>query len=221
MRSLTIGRFTAILLGVGALLWTPAQLAAQACLGSPTLSRQTAAELSLSFADGATGYGAGVTTKLAGPLALGANVETVSFDNIDKNANRFGVRMAYELPVAALSLCPAVGARYTTFGTTLEDIRMDMSQVLIPLGFGVGKRFDLEQGLVFIPSAMGNVLYYREKASLEFEGDGGSITGTATKFGGTVGATLGFNRFFGRGAVSFDNIEDSKSVVSLSLGVVF
>lgn len=221
MRSLTFGRFTKILLGVGALLWTPVHLSAQACVGSPALSRQIAADVSLSFTDGAAGYGAGITRQLASPISLSANAETFKVDNVDKNLNRFGFRAAYELPVAELSICPTVGVRYSSFGTTLDGTSMNMSQVLVPLGFGMGKRFELEHGIVLIPSVMGDLLYVRERATSRFRGNGDSLAETATKVGGTIGATLGFNRLFGRGAVSFNKVANSDPVVSISFGLLF
>lgn len=220
MRSL-IGRLAVLLLCASALLWTPSDLAAQACLGSPTHPGQTGLDLRLSAVDGATGYGAGVNTRLAGPVSLGADVTTFDIDNIDKNMNRYEFRTAYELPLSNLSVCPAVGLRYSTFGIGDSDLNFDISQFMVPLGFGIGKRFELEDGLVLIPSAMANLLYIREKASATAGSDSVSITETGARVGGIVGATLGFSRFYGRGEVSFDTIKDSDSIVSISFGVVF
>jgi hypothetical protein len=194
---------------------------AQACLGSPALPGQFAIGGQVSFTEGATGYGGGVTANLANPLAIMALVEIVDVDGLEKNITTVGGTVAYELPLAGVSGCPMMGVNYSTFGDTFEGIAVDVSQVAIPIGFGLGTSLDLQNNMVLIPSGSVHLLYLRNKFSASFAGDTFSESDTSTEVGASVGATLGIGQFFGRGAVSFTTIEDSDPVVSLMIGLRF
>jgi hypothetical protein len=194
---------------------------AQACLGSPALPGQFALGGQVSFTDGATGFGGGVTANLANPLAIGAFVEITDVDGLDKNITTVGGTVAYELPLAGVSGCPIAGVSYSTFGDTFDGIGVDISRVALPIGFGLGASLDLQNNMVLIPSGSVQLLYFRDKVSASFAGETFSESDTSTEVGASIGATLGLGQFFGRGAVSLTTIEDSDPVVSITIGLRF
>jgi hypothetical protein len=183
MRSHTFGRFAAVLLAGGALFWSPGHLAAQACLGSPMHTGQTAIDLGVSLHSRATGYGVGITKMLGGPVSLSANAATYDLEIIDANQHRFEARMAYQLPVERLSICPALGAGYSTFGYELNGVGVNFSELYFPVGLGIGKELELARGLSLIPSAMVNLFLIREKRSATNWDDTVSVTETTYGLG--------------------------------------
>ncbi len=209
---------------VGALAFValvPASLAAQYCVGSPLSPGEVGVQGTVSFADGATGYGAAVGTNLAGPLAIRGSFGILDVDNVDTNLKELAAGAAYELGVEGVSLCPVFGVGYGWWGDRFAGIDADISIISIPVGFAVGGRVGEAGSTYLIPHAEGGILYDRVRMDLSMGSDRFTETDSETEFYVRGGATLVFGQMFFTGGVSKTTREESKAVVSLSLGVRF
>ncbi|TVP54144.1 MAG: hypothetical protein EA351_13785, partial [Gemmatimonadales bacterium] len=88
---------------------------AQACIGNPAMTGQFALGGMLLTADGMTGYGVEARTNPGGPLALGASIATLDFDDASDNVFQASANGAWDLGTASFSACPAIGVEYTQF----------------------------------------------------------------------------------------------------------
>lgn len=210
-------RYGKSLIAAAALVFTASGDAlAQVCLGFPTMGGQYAIAGLIGFEDGATSYGAGVDFDLTGPLAFDFGYTLTTIDEIDDNANTFAGRGSWELPFTGASVCPNAGITYSSFGTDILGVDLDVSAIVVPVGVGIGKSFNASPTLKATLFGNPQFFYIREK----FEGAGEEETETSSEFGADIGATLGTSRFFVGGGIFFTTIEDSDPTFNLRVGVV-
>jgi hypothetical protein len=186
------------------------------CLGYPTTGGQYAIAGLVGFEDGATSYGGAVDFDLTGPLAFDFGYTLTTIDGIDDNANTFAGRGSFELALTGASVCPNVGLTYSSFGTDILGVDVDVSAIVVPIGVGLGKSFAASPTLQATLFANPQFFYIREK----FEGAGQEDTDTSSEFGADIGATLGTSRFFVGGGVFFTTIEDSDPTFNVRVGIV-
>jgi hypothetical protein len=199
----------------------PASALAQVCLGVPAGAGEFALGGTVSFSDGGTGYMLGGNGNVEGPLAFGAGIGFVDLDNVDSNLLSVAGQMSVDLPVEGFAACPLLGLGYSTWSDTVLGIDVDVSQVSLPLGMGVGTRIGIEGGTELIPSAQAGLLFARGSVSASAAGETYSETESDTAFFVGGGATLVFGHFFGRAGVMVDTFDESDSVISVGVGVRF
>lgn len=160
------------------LLAAAGPLGAQACIGLPL--PDGGLWIAGTFGGDPLRYGAEATLNLAGPLALSADYLGAAED---QEGYTLGARAAYELPLAAASLCPTVGVRRTRVDVAGGE---DFTRTLLPVGFGVGRTLPLS------PSAALTVFALPEYAFV-LENEGREDAGV---FSSEFGALLGLGPLY-------------------------
>lgn len=208
IRSLILG---AALLGAVVL---PADAWAQACLGIPTSGRQAALQTGATFTDGARGYDLGVAYDTAGPLTILASAGFVDLEDTSTDAWSGAAGVAAEMPLASLSLCPTALAGYTR---TETDEAFDARASLWTgnIGVSLGKAFQAESGLRFLPYVQPSLVVAR--VALEIAGE--ELKDTDEAFSMTAGANLSGARFFGGASVNATTFEDSDPSYGVHIGM--
>ncbi len=174
-------------------LGTASEGVAQACIGTPTLSGQRAVSVGAGFPDWGTNYNARLDANLAGPVsAYGAFTHTAATGTAP-NVNTGAAGVAYHLPVSVarqveISGCPTLGAQYGVSSTATTE----QSQLVVPVGFGVGARVDLGGGMALTPYVLPE--FYVTRVTVE--GNGVRQVMDDTGLRATVGTALDFGPFF-------------------------
>lgn len=194
---------------------------AQVCIGNPTLPGQFSVEGGVSFSDGTTGYGAGVTANLDGPFSIGGSVGIIDVDNVDTNIKTVAVDGAYALNTEGFGACPVAGVQYSSWSDTFEGFDMDLSSLSFPLGMGVGVELGNDGPATLIPSASAGLFYQRLRFSISDGFERFTETDTETEFFFSGGATLVLSQFFVRASVLATTIDDSDAVFGILLGIRF
>jgi hypothetical protein len=211
-----------VLLLAGGLIAAP-EARAQACIGIPAGPGRFALGGSVGFTDGATNYGAGLLANLEGPLSVGANYTLTKIDDVDENFNSFDGILAYELPLQGISACPAAGLGYGRIGSDVPElgIRATLTNVVVPVGLGLGYTFSGSGPLSLTLHAIPQFLYIRTTGEVS-DGDLSiQETETASEFGTSLGFKVGLPQLFFGASVSLTTIDDSDPVFSVGLGVIF
>lgn len=205
----------------------PGVAGAQACVASPAANGQFAVGLGASMSEGVEGYGVDLIGNLRGPFFLGAGASVQTYDRIDDLGLSFGAGAGYELPVAALSICPRVSASYFMLNTETQAtnrfgepflVDHEVRSLTFPLGLNVGKRWDLEEDVYVVPAVSASFIHIR--TSFAAPEIGAEDSETANEFGGGFFATLGWRQFFVDAGISASTIEDSDPVFRLGIGLV-
>jgi hypothetical protein len=202
-------------------LLTPAVAAAQACIGVPTTGGQFALAGEVAFPENATSYGADITADLVGPLSLGAGFAITKLDDIDENVTTFGGQAAYELPGVSVSACPVVGAEYSTWSDTFLAGSVDISQLVIPVGLGIGTILQAGSSTDILLFAVPQFLHIRTTIEASDGVDSIDETESDNEFGAEAGVRFVFGSIFAGGGVFMTSIEDDDPTFNLGLGVVF
>jgi len=206
---------------LGGVLTLPVGVQAQACLGGPAMPGQFTMGGTVNLADGMTGYGAGASANLEGPISVGASAGIRDIDNVDSNVTVVSGRMAYEVPTEGFSACPFAGVGYATWSDSFQGVSADISEVSLPLGMGVGMRIGENGSTALIPSAEAGLLYYRLSGSVSDGMDRFDDSTSETEFFVGGGATLQMGHFYGRAGVAKTTADGSDAVVNLGFGLVF
>jgi hypothetical protein len=188
---------------------------AQVCIGNPTLPGQFSIEGNISFSDGATGYGAGVTANLDGPFSIGGSVGIVDLDDANTNIKTVAVNGAYALNTEGFGVCPVAGVGYATWSDTFDGFDVDLSSLSFPLGLGVGVELGNGGSATLIPSASAGLFYHRLRLSISDGFDRFTETDTETDFFFSGGATLVLSQFFVRASVLATTVDDSDAVFQI------
>ena len=186
-------------------------------------SRQFGLGGSIGFTDGATSYGASLRANLEGPLSLGVGYGLTDVDNVEEKVNSFQGSVAYELPLQGISACPVAGLGYSRIsGDDAEfDVEATVTNLSIPVGFGVGQTFPAGPSLSVTLFAIPQFVYNRSKGEISVGGISGEETDTSTDFAASLGVTLGTSRLYFGGEVFLTTVDESDPVFSLGLGLVF
>lgn len=214
MQKLSVSGFLAIAL----MLAGPAPALAQACVGMPIGSGQSAVALNFAFPVEATTFGASGRMRTAGPISVGASYSLTSFKGANPNAHTFGADVAYDLPVAGASICPVAGLNYSRVSGDVDlfDLNFSISEsfLSIPVGVGLGLSVPAGPNAEFVPFAMPHLLWTRAKVSF----DGDSLSDSDTSFGVKLGATYRIQQVMFNAGVTLTSVENSKALFGLGLG---
>jgi hypothetical protein len=171
--------------------------------------------------DGVNSYGISLNANLEGPFSLEGGYQLSDFEDTDTNGNFFYGRVAYELPVAAVSVCPFAGAGYFKASEEEAGIEGSIELTTIPIGLGIGKRLAVGESANFDIFARPQFLYLDASAEVS-GGDGGffGVSDSETEFGADLGANIVFSSFYAGAGVFLSTIEDADPLFSVRLGVL-
>ncbi|HSK19305.1 MAG TPA: hypothetical protein VK912_09195 [Longimicrobiales bacterium] len=206
-------RFVTMSLG---LLATPVVAYGQACMGAPVGGGQYGIEGGMGMGEGFKSYTGGVNANLNGPLAFNGGVSVTKPDAGGDNITTFGANGGYELTQSSrLSACPTVGVSYSSFSTDFLGTTVDINQIVVPVGVGLGTT---------LPAGRMNVTLFAVPQFLWFRtsGDVGGETqsDTQNEFGLNTGLRLGMSSVYAGAGMSMNSIEDSDPVFNFGVGLV-
>src|SRR5688572_7603851 len=124
-----------------AALAAPSAVSAQVCMGVPIRDGAFGIFADYTTTEGVDGFGGSVTANLNGPISVQLGYRLDSLDDIEENANTFYGNLAYEFPNMSFSVCPIVGASYGKWSDDVLGVELDVSELVIPIGVGVGREF--------------------------------------------------------------------------------
>ena len=200
-----------------------ARVAAQACLGLPSLaSHPVNLGIGAEFADGAKAYGARLG--FGSPTAFGGvSAALTDYDNLDDGSTTLGFDGGLSFPVGVsrrAAMCPIASIGYE-FGPNVETGLGELEFGTLSLGAGVafgGVAYSTE-GLQILPFASAQLAYARVRAEFDDESDSESETF------GLIDLGLGFQfseRFVVRPAFAIPlGLDDSDPVFGLSFVIGF
>jgi hypothetical protein len=197
-------------LAVAMMLAAPASALAQACVGMPIGSGQSAVAFNMAFPEDATTFGIAGRMHTAGPVSVGADYSLTSFKNVDPKLHGFGADVAYELAVTEASICPVVGAGYSR----ISEDGVSVSNLSIPFGVGLGMSMAAGDNAEFVPHVVPQVIWSRAS----FGVGGVSVSESDTFFGVKLGATYRLQQIMVNAGVTLTSEEGSKALFGLGLG---
>lgn len=206
-------RFVTMSLGI---LATPVLAYGQACMGAPISGGQFGIEGAMGVGEGFKSYGGGVAANLSGPLAFAGGVSVMKPDAGGENLTTFGASSGYEvIQSERLSVCPVVGATYTSESAEFEGSEFEASQLVVPVGLGLGT--SLPAGSMDVTLfATPQYLWIRSSIT----SDGTSLSTSANEFGVNTGLRLGVSSFYAGAGMSMNSIDNSDPVFNFGLGLV-
>jgi hypothetical protein len=197
------------------------QVAAQACLGLPTMDGQATLSGNVGFLENARTYGGAGSYNMAGPVTLGASVSITKPSNVNQDITNLGVLGAYDLGLAGFSACPSAGAQYSTFSAQYFGSFVDATALIVPVGVGLGTAIPVGTGSSrLILSAGPQYLYIRTKLDFSTPILSGEGSRTEHEFSLTLGGALHMSQVYAGAGVSFNTIEDSEATFGVNLGLV-
>ncbi|CAN5543160.1 hypothetical protein BH24GEM3_BH24GEM3_06280 [soil metagenome] len=175
-------------------LGTASEGLAQACIGTPTLNGQRAVTIGAGFPEWGTNYNARLDVNTNGPLSARAGFTHSSASGTAPNVNTGAVGVAYNLPVSAgrqveFSACPTLGVQYGMSSTATTD----QSQLVVPVGVGLGARVNLGGGMALTPYVLPE--FYVNRVTLRGDNAQRQVSDD-TGLRATVGTALDFGPFF-------------------------
>lgn len=206
-------RFVTMSLG---LLATPVVAYGQACLGTPVAGGQYGIEGGMGVGEGFKTYSGGLNANLHGPLSFSGGVGITKPDAGGDNMTTLGVSGGYELLQSSrLSACPAVGVNYSMMSTEVLGTELDINQLVVPVGLGLGTTLPAGSMNVTL-FAMPQFLWFRTSVS----SDGESASDTQNEFGLNTGLRIGLSSFYAGAGMSMNSIDESEPVFNFGLGFV-
>lgn len=211
---------TRAVLAVAAFATTATPATAQVCLGVPTTDGHYAIAGHVGFPTGAKSYGGNAVADLNGPLSLGGYYGLVDFDDLETNANSFGVRAAYALPNASFSVCPTAALEYTSLSEEEAGTTFELTQTVIPVGVALGKSFAMSPSFSVGLNVIPQYLYIRNELSGSEGGVSGSVTDSSSEFGADGGIYFATRAFYAGASVRFTTVEDTDPELGLNFGLL-
>lgn len=196
---------------------TAGDVSAQAYFGVPIGDAGFAARAEIGFPEDSKTYDAVLDANLLGPISFQLFGGLWDFDDVDDNGARFGGKIGYALPVAAVSIGPVVGAEYSTISVGEGATEESSSLLVIPVGVGVGANLPLTPAADVVLYAQPAYYYMRT----EFEDALGEGDDSVNEFGAEAGARIGVGRFVAGGSVEITTAEGSDAVFALTAGLRF
>jgi hypothetical protein len=198
---------------------------AQACLGVPTHDAQFNVRGEVAFPQDTRQYSAVVTADLNGPLSFELNAGLIDIDEVEDNGASFGGKLAYEMAVSQLSICPLGGGQYSTITVEETDgavtLEGDANSLVIPVGIGLGKTLPLGSGSSLTLYAQPQYLHIRSSFEAAVAGIEIDEEAIENEFGIDAGARLGLGRLLVGGAMNWATLPDYDPVFSVTAGVTF
>lgn len=174
-------------------LGTASEGLAQACIGTPTLNGQRAVTVGAGFPEWGTNYNARLDVNLASPVSAYGAFTHSSATGTAPNVNTGAVGVAYHLPVSLpqvqISACPTLGAQYGMSSTATTD----QSQLVVPVGIGLGARVNLGGGMALTPYVQPE--FYATRVTIRGDNAQREVS-DETGLRATVGTALDFGPFF-------------------------
>jgi hypothetical protein len=206
-------RFVTLSLGM---LATPVLAYGQACMGTPISGGQYGIEGGLGVGEGFKTYSGGVAANVHGPLAFAGGVAVTKPDAGGENITSFGGSGGYELVQSSrLSACPVVGLNYSTLSADFEGTEVDVNQIVVPVGLGLGTSLpagSMDVTLFAVPQ----FLWFRTSVSA----NGQSESDSQNEFGLNTGLRIGVSSFYAGAGMSLTSVEDSDPVFNFGIGLV-
>jgi hypothetical protein len=197
------------------MLATPVIAYAQACMGAPISGGQYAIEGGMGVGEGFKTYGGGVAANVAGPLAFAGGVTVTKPDAGGDNLTTFGAQGGYELVQSSrLSACPVVGANYWARTVDFGAGEVDVNQLVVPVGLGLGTSLpagSMDVTLFAVPQ----YLWIRTSV-----GSGEDSVSSDNEFGVNTGLRLGVSSFYAGAGMSLTSVENSDPVFNFGIGLV-
>jgi hypothetical protein len=223
------------------------ELAGQVCAGSTAGNGQLGLSGLWGRSGSADAYGLDAQVNLPGRASAGlrytysGETDTYRFTSgdvpvtrrWDRSLHALNGRVAYELSEGRLSICPALGANYTDgviASSPLDSNSQDPATyesswrtVAVPATLDVGLRIRAPGGVVLIPSASagGMLWHFQGRAAYHLIDGRVQEKGSQLAAVGSLGLTLGWNRFFLTGGVYESSLPLSRREWSLSVGSLF
>lgn len=206
-------RFVTMSLGM---LATPVLAYGQACMGAPISGGQYGLEGAMGVGEGFKSYGGGVAANVMGPLAFSAGVSVTTPDAGGENFTTFGASSGYELLQSSrLSVCPVVGANYTSESEEIDGTEFDASLLTVPVGLGLGT--SLPAGSMDVTLfAQPQYLWIRSSVGI----DGTTVSQSQSEFGLNTGLRVGVSQFYAGAGMSMNSIDNSDPVFNFGIGLV-
>ena len=199
----------------------PLAVNAQGCIGTPSRDGDYAVAANLGIASGAKSYGVEVSRNMLGPLTIGAAYAMTDFDNTSTNGNSFGGGVAWELTMPGASMCPTARIMYSRVHESTFGGEATVNQIVVPLGFGIGKSFPASPGLSLLLFGEPKFLYIRSSVDASAGGLGSfSASGSNNEVGADLGLRLTSATFYAGASMSFTTIDNSDPVFGLIVGAV-
>jgi hypothetical protein len=209
-------------LAAAAFLLAPASALAQACLGSPNLAGQTSLQGNVTFNGDFTGYGGDLRANLPGAPSVRIGGEITDVEGQERNIREARGDLALDLATTReFSICPVAGISYSTWRDDFFDDTLDLSEVRVPFGLGLGTRLEVDGTFALIPSALLGGYWYRLRDGVETNGFAISERRSGTEFFGEAGATVALGQVYLRGTVLGDSRDDEDTRYRVALGFIF
>ncbi|MEX2610633.1 MAG: hypothetical protein WEA24_11845 [Gemmatimonadota bacterium] len=173
------------------------------------------------FPENAKSYSGEVTADLVGPLSLGAGFGITKIDDVDENVTTFGGQAAYEVSGTSFSACPVVGAEYSTWSDTFSGVDVDVNQLVIPVGVGIGTTLAAGSNTDVVLFAVPQFLHIRSSVEASEGNVSFEDSDSDNEFGAEAGARFVFGSIFAGAGVFMTSIEDDDPTFNLAVGLTF
>ncbi len=204
-------------LATAGVAFSASSAAAQAYFGAPIGDAGFAARVEVGFPENSKTYDAVLDANLLGPISFQLFGGLLDIDEVEDNGARFGGKLGYALPVAALSIGAFAGAEYTTLSVGEGVTESSTSELIVPIGVGIGAL--LSAGPVADIVLYAQPAYYYMR--MDIETPTGDFDDSVNELSAEAGARAGFGRFLVGGSVEFTTLEDSDAIFALTAGLRF
>jgi hypothetical protein len=208
---------TAGMLAVVMTFAAAANVAAQACFGYPTGPGRFGVALDGAFHPDARGWGGSVHGNLAGPVSFDGGYQYVDLKDTDTNGNRVAGRVAVELPVDGVSVCPYAGGARLWASETQGITSGTVSANVFPVGLGIGRTFAAGGGHITL-FAQPQLAHVRSKLRVSIGEATLEFSENETEFGGTAGVRIGAGAFYIGGTVGMLSFDQDDPTIGVTLG---
>jgi hypothetical protein len=214
-------------LAIAAVLLTEATAApAQACRGVPSQGGRFALQTGVGLTSGATSYGVDFTANLRGPWALSAGYALTDLQDAEPHGHTFTGRVAFEIPGAAVSVCPALEVGYSRVSGLSTNIYpgpyTTVTSVAPVVNVSAGSTLTLTPALFATPFAgLGMTLLHSvaQAKSGGFSSD--KYKDDASAISAVLGLLVGSQTVHVGVRMSLTTLEDSDPLYTLGVGFVF
>jgi hypothetical protein len=219
---MNLTRFAAPALLAALLTTTAAESAAQACTGVAIERGRTAVLAGAGLAADGGLLSAGAHANLPGRAAVAGTYTLRRYDAYPDAVNTVAIAGAAELMEGAVSVCPRVGLEYTLRTRPSPGFDVDETEIVLPLGVGVGfARALTVHGAAVSPYLIPSLLVVHTTADRQTLDGRLSDTYTDLAAGAQLGVSVSVGRFLAGAAMSGTSMEDGQPVLSVSGGLSF
>ena len=214
-------------LAVAAVLLTKATEApAQACRGVPSQDGRFALQAGVGLTSGAISYGAEFAANLRGPWALSAGYALTDLRDAEPHGHTFSGSVAFEIPGAAVSVCPALEVGYSRASGLSTNIYpgpyTTVTSVSSVVNVSAGRTLSLTPALLATPFAgLGMTLLHSEAQAKSGGFSSAKYKDDESAFAAVLGLLVGSQTVHVGVSVSLTTLKDSDPLYTLGAGFVF